>query len=756
MKFFNPFLLIAIAFSLADTASVAETQLPVRPKPQTAQATEKPLAYNIWAADALSDQDRVYIRQGLKLPSLPTSAALTISAKGAFSAFVNGNRVATGIGGESDQTVFVSSLLQSGKNVLAITSRGGRNGYGVKFTLKIVYPGGRVGYALSNGDERVSHSQFEGWQNAEFDDSRWAITVVLTDGATPVPATKPNQPAKKPDTTPVVKPVPIPVPTVPSPSVETISVKTSVGNWDTTRLVRHWELPAWFNVSPRTPESVYGGRFALILDGGGETQLPLAATESFNLWQVKESDEPGSFARKHASAFANGFLWSTDLNVLNMAPRPASDSPTGMLAIGQSRPIDAPSLWDPGTVKLAMSYANAKAGTANRGSAPKIFGLPTPIFSSVGAADLQYLCGDNLALASFRGAMVGKYGTVEAVGRAWNSNLRYADDVTFPKSRTDVSRREWVDFLEWYKSSAASRWAVIAKDVSTNLVGAIPLLPIGDSLTSNSAISPAAVASAAKDSNGVIQYTVPGARTVAGEQSGLMGRLATASKLAGVPYFINPIGVTADAVPGYIFSALSSGAVGLTLPQESLVTSRDLLYRNSRHLRSGSPIVDVAMFYPSTFKAIHPELASLPIFTNGCTQIRDVLNYDILDEPLVQNGSLDHYRVLVLWEGTVVEKETLARIRDWVQAGGVLVGFDFGKIETVEGDKSWFTDVFGFAGKLNLYKWDGPDPRPGEVKLDSQRIRKEWSKPYGRGWTVFFPAHKNLISIYYEVVRYLT
>jgi hypothetical protein len=53
-----------------------------------------------------------------------------------------------------------------------------------------------------------------------------------------------------------------------------------------------------------------------------------------------------------------------------------------------------------------------------------------------------------------------------------------------------------------------------------------------------------------------------------------------------------------------------------------------------------------------------------------------------------------------MWEGAVMEGQTLSRIKDWVQSGGTLVGYDFGKIETVEGDRAWFNEMLGYAGSL--------------------------------------------------------
>jgi hypothetical protein len=108
----------------------------------------------------------------------------------------------------------------------------------------------------------------------------------------------------------------------------------------------------------------------------------------------------------------------------------------------------------------------------------------------------------------------------------------------------------------------------------------------------------------------------------------------------------------------------------------------------------------------------------------------------------------------VLWEGIVIEDAALQKIRSWVEDGGVLVAYDFGKIETPEGDRSWFADLFGYAGKMRPL----PAPAPGEEpeKIDAERLRSEWARPYGRGWTVYYPSRRTRLKSYYEVVRYLT
>jgi len=42
------------------------------------------------------------------------------------------------------------------------------------------------------------------------------------------------------------------------------------------------------------------------------------------------------------------------------------------------------------------------------------------------------------------------------------------------------------------------------------------------------------------------------------------------------------------------------------------------------------------------------------------------------------------------------------------------------------------------------------------TSLDMAQLRTEWAKPYGKGWTVYFPGRRQQIAGYYEMIRALT
>src|SRR5262249_5447710 len=77
--------------------------------------------------------------------------------------------------------------------------------------------------------------------------------------------------------------------------------------------------------------------------------------------------------------------------------------------------------------------------------------------------------------------------------------------------------------------------------------------------------------------------------------------------------------------------------------------------------------------------------------------LREYANFDIVDDRMVLDGCLSRYRILALWEGTMADQETLDKIKAWVNEGGVLLAYDFGKVTNLEGDISWHNDLFGYV-----------------------------------------------------------
>jgi hypothetical protein len=731
----------------------------------------------IWASGTDGLPDTVFFRQPFTLSALPASAVLRFTGRGQYIVYINGRSVLRSMGQDTLQQADLTRLLRRGRNVLAMECTRTIGAMGVAFHLTIRYGDGRILYVVSDGTVRVARTFAPGWEGVLFDDRRWAHARVIGPG--PEMVTAPRRPPKS-------RPA---EPNVPSP------------RFDTTRLIRVWDL--YF---PNPTENPYsrprqsGERMIQSCSMPAPQDIPLVASAGFTLLQT---DSPALSTTETAPGIWDFHQQDEDIRLVKSYgldwcyfPRFAFPPPWyakevpfhRVMCLEHQQSVEAFSPWEPkfsvfvgrGYQKLAEKYA------PKPGRAQNIDALYLGVHGDYGEAGLLvgarlsipgqreewerrfgnlhnhigWWCGDPLARASFRNSMMRKYGDLDVLNAAWKTRLSSSDAITYPTGPTDGSRRRWLDFVHWYLESVGHLAESICRNARRAFPATLMMLPLGfaDENPRSGADNSLLVKIAAQERVDV-RSTHGGFKPFAQNQATMLGRIASACRFYGVPLWTEPPGrITPEQQVERIFTAASLGCRGYFDRAENISASRDVYYRYGRYLKVSQPVVDVAMFYPTTSQRLQPHLGYLPTFEKGCTDIRDVLNYDIVDERMVNDGALDRYRLLVMWEGPVMEANTLAKIREWVQAGGVLVAYDFGKIETVEGDRSWFADLFGYAGRLTPATV-ARRPLPGnryEISIDFRRLRSDWARPYGKGWTVYFPATRRQLEGYYEVIRYLT
>lgn len=761
-------------------SAIGATSLPQTsaPRPGTAQTPSAPTqattkeAFWLWTGIEGKPGDRVRFRQRLRLSQKPTLAKLVAESRGPFAVYVNGlltKRYPAGA-----QTLFVTKYLDKGPGVLAFEVEGGKDASGLRFEMTVNYPDNRTVLVYSDGDEAISREAPIGWQTTAFDDKAWPrATVIPAPAQPPISRNNPNQPPRR-DNPPPVQPLP-------------------AGRPDTTRLVRLWDIRG----GRRPGEDPYigprnaGERMLLSCGITGDDDLPLLATTGFTLletgsdalstpetapgvWELSIPDTDRARARRAA------FDWSYFPHFAFPPEwKRRQGGFTQIECLEHEQPVPVYSPWDPDFIRyvddgysalqkafsssgglsavdlgIHGDYGEAGLFSGARMDVPKLktdwtlrFGEPHD--------HLGWWCADRDARNAFRSAMIDRYGSVDAMNRAWKTTFQSSNEIAYPTSPITGSRRYWLDFVHWYQESITHMAEGIGETARRHLGNRLLMLPLGfkdeDPRGGNDNTGLIKMASRLGLD---IRSSHGGFRPFADNQATMMGRISSAARFYGVPLWNEATStLTPEEETARVFSAISLGAKGMFDWPENVKDARDVYYRYGKNLRVERPLVDVAMFFPSTNHLLRQE--SYPqTFARGCGDIRDVLNYDIVDEQMTLDGALSKYRILVLWEGVVIEAPVLAKIRDWVDAGGVLVSYDFGKIETPEGYRTWFADVFGYAGKLRLL----PNPVAGEAldKIDLDRLRTEWAKPLGRGWTVFYPARKTRLRGYYEVIRYLT
>jgi peptidyl-tRNA hydrolase len=102
------------------------------------------------------------------------------------------------------------------------------------------------------------------------------------------------------------------------------------------------------------------------------------------------------------------------------------------------------------------------------------------------------------------------------------------------------------------------------------------------------------------------------------------------------------------------------------------------------------PIVPVALWYPNVDMTL-----SWGGFFHHAVALRDLVDYDYVDETMLRTGALGEHKILVIVHGSVMEKSDANLIAEWVKNGGraIVIGVD--KFESVEGTSEPETMLFG-------------------------------------------------------------
>lgn len=307
--------------------------------------------------------------------------------------------------------------------------------------------------------------------------------------------------------------------------------------------------------------------------------------------------------------------------------------------------------------------------------------------------DGRYWCGDRFALPLFQAAMEKKYTLIASLNAAWHTQLADFDAITFPAeiaadttnkglARPIADRRRWLDFIHWYHQAlidfCAGSIDCVAEVFGRERVAAKP----GGNCGGMNPVSWGTY------NPGFAKMA--GAKRIPLQSADSHGAYwadkwtSTAYAFYGVPYRTEAAGgLDSDAFIQRTFTDISCGA------------SRLFSYELDKHMPTCVRYLplftgergktDVALLAPTTLYYLGGDV--VPAIAAGM-QLRDYFDYDVLDELLIEDGALERgrYRVLIAAHCPVLEADTLERIRQWNDRGGLLIWAAEGPVQTVEGD----------------------------------------------------------------------
>ena len=413
------------------------------------------------------------------------------------------------------------------------------------------------------------------------------------------------------------------------------------------------------------------------------------------------------------------------------------------------KPIQMTSLWAPDTIKIYDRFY--KALLAHYGGSLAFIRLSTPSeFGEIGYplgmtvpfvkqnhVHEGYWCNDRYARADFKEQMELRYHDIAALNDAWGTSFGSFASLEFPDITKDhanftdpmkmsTGKRRWIlDFIDWYydsqsrfvrEATAVIRKHFPGKEIIVSMGYASQLTAFG-----NDDVGIAKLCKELKltcQTPGNIHYLC-------------MKSLSTPCQFYGVPYNTEPPGgMTRNEEIKRIWADTSCGVQTYFDYPDGLLAARDAFLEYRDYLDGSKSVVETAILFPTTEHRLRYE--HWPGRTlAGVDVLREYMDYDLVDERMIRDKALKSYKLLIAFDGNIMEPSTLRSIRKWVSSGGILLTHDFGPIETISGNRRQYKDLFP------RFSWKGSG-RPSIAEIAASCTRK-----IGRGRVVVIPSGIN-------------
>jgi hypothetical protein len=324
--------------------------------------------------------------------------------------------------------------------------------------------------------------------------------------------------------------------------------------------------------------------------------------------------------------------------------------------------------------------------------------LMVPHWINMGHCHEGWWAGDVFAIRSLQAAMKQKYGDIAKLNAAWATSHKSFEDVRPPAElsnekfkpspgafKTPHDKRRWLDFLTWYHQALID---FTERSIQTVLkyfpAEKVRVKPGGTS----HGINP-------------ITYGTysPGYAKMLAKYKGVVSQpadcigvpfadkwLGTAYQFYGVPLGTEPSGSLDRGT--YTRRMFSDAAAGASQHFTYEFEQHTEEIRKYVHLYTGKPgETSIALYCPTTFHRLGADLSPTVMAGMG---LRDLCEFDVLDELLVLDGALTtaRYKTLIVVQADIVDQPVLDKLEAYVRAGGRLITLGRLPFRNVEGVES--------------------------------------------------------------------
>lgn len=468
----------------------------------------------------------------------------------------------------------------------------------------------------------------------------------------------------------------------------------------------------------------------------------LVAYEDYVAWGAVEQEKGKWNWAQHDKVCANLEKAGLKYVVYNWTHFPPvwlreSDDRTLMRCVEHKQNTNYLSIYDPKTIEYYDHFYKELAahfgdridgvyacilGPYGEGNYP----LYVPDFIDMGHCHEGYWCEDPYALSAFRDAMRKKYDAISTLNAAWGTDLGSFTAVRPPKEivpgftptpdafKTGGDRRRWLDFITWYHQAIID----FAEDSIRTTLKYFPKEKVrtkpggtahGVNPVAWGTYSPGYAKMAAK--YGIVMQPADCIGAYYGDKW-----LGTAYRFYGVPLSTEPAGgVEKNIFVRRMFSDASIGATQLfTYEYEQHAPE----IKSYIHLFNGEfARTELAFLCPTTNYRLGADLGPT---LRASYPLRELTDFDVLDELLIQDGALDkRYKTLLITQGDFIDQPILDKIERWTREGGTLVICSAKPIRNVEGNDWALTGAGGFTDGQKIKVGRGGVIRFAEIPTDN-------------------------------------
>lgn len=285
-----------------------------------------------------------------------------------------------------------------------------------------------------------------------------------------------------------------------------------------------------------------------------------------------------------------------------------------------------------------------------------------------------FWCGDPYARADFRAFLKKRYGDTKGLARAWGGLYRSFDDVDPFLLKDAPSERAWLDFVDWYRGSM-NNWIDLWMRETRK---AFPDTPI--QLCTGGHAPPTHGSHFGEQARLAAKYD--GGIRITNEASHYPANfwqtrwIASAGSFYGAPYSFEPAGpVDINGITRRVYGVTASGARGLFEYYPNVFSGKgrtNQFYNRIPFFQPHERLVDVAVLIPDTWLTIGGD-EIYPRFFGQLQPLRDRLDFDFVDERMLERGAAKRYRVLLVLSADIFEAATFKSLQDYTEDGGVVI-----------------------------------------------------------------------------------